>query len=641
MNKIGFKHSLITVVAALLLIAMGTTSYIALEQLKETSSNALQKTIRNSISYEVENIQGYVDQRANPVVDVVKLFEENNYPSDADKANILITAAAVSGASKFTLGYEDGSSYASRSSGTFPGGIGKKEKYDPRTRPWYQLGRSVNELALTDVFFTKDKHEPMVGAVSPIKGDGVLLADVRLAQLQEMLSHVDVTDGAMTFLVDSQGLVLASTADYVAMGENINDIEATQSFATTLLGQEQIFDETVINGIKSTIASERFNVTNNTQWYFVMTVDSNIAYAAQKKASWKLLVVASIITVVFIVLLIVVLNRLYRPVLTLRNLVTRLSNGDGDLTQRLEVTTNDDLGAIAHGINQFIESLQSMMLEVLSVTNRLTEGVKVLQTHSDESASVLEQHQRETEQVATAMAELSSTAELVVQNSEEAARYTQEANLTGETSKSTILKAQDSLSILAKEVEKSTLDVQRMSKETQDIATILNVIGGIAEQTNLLALNAAIEAARAGDQGRGFAVVADEVRALAQRTQQSTGEIDSALIKLQQGSESVVSSIESTKLTSEETIKEAAGVASSLETMTGFVTQINDLSMIISTSAQEQNSVIQEITQNMDRIHTMVESLNAKGNTVLEEATNIAETNHQLANIVGKFKLTH
>jgi len=237
------------------------------------------------------------------------------------------------------------------------------------------------------------------------------------------------------------------------------------------------------------------------------------------------------------------------------------------------------------------------------------------------------------------MAELSSTAELVVQNSEEAARFTQEANLTGDMSKNTILKAQESLSVLAKEVAKSTVDVERMSKETQDIASILTVIGGIAEQTNLLALNAAIEAARAGDQGRGFAVVADEVRALAQRTQQSTGEIDDALIKLQQGSESVVSSIESTKITSEETINEAAGVASSLETMTGFVTKINDLSMLISNSANEQNSVIQEITQNMESIHSMVENLNKKGSSTLQETQNIADTNNQLASIVGKFKL--
>jgi len=113
-----------------------------------------------------------------------------------------------------------------------------------------------------------------------------------------------------------------------------------------------------------------------------MAIDSTIAYAEQTKAFWKPLVVVSIITVISIVLLLFVLNRLYRPVLTLRNLVTSLSSGDGDLTQRLEVTTNDDLDAIARGINQFIESLQSMMLDVQTATNRLTDGVKLTSTHN-------------------------------------------------------------------------------------------------------------------------------------------------------------------------------------------------------------------------------------------------------------------
>jgi len=393
MKNIGFKQSLLSVVTILLLVALGTTSYVALNQLKETSTKSLHAKIQSDLKYEVEKVKGYIFTRVNPVADVVALFEENNYATDEERASVLATAVATSGASKFTLGYEDGKSYASRSSGTFPGGVGKTDKYDPRTRPWYKLGRISTDLALTNVFFTKDKHEPMVGAVSPIKGNGVLLADVRLAQLQEMLIEINTAEGTSTFLVDNNGIVLATTADYVEMGGNINELDGTKEIAHLLLSSEQVIQDEHINGVANTIISAPIRLTANTEWYFVMAIDSTIAYAEQTKAFWQLLVVVSIITVISIVLLLLVLNRLYRPVLTLRNLVTSLSSGDGDLTQRLEVTTNDDLGAIARGINQFIESLQSMMLEVQTATNRLTDGVTILQSHSHESSAVLDQHQ--------------------------------------------------------------------------------------------------------------------------------------------------------------------------------------------------------------------------------------------------------
>jgi methyl-accepting chemotaxis protein len=641
MKGIGFKHTLITAVVVLLLVAQGVTSFVALDHLKKTAKEDLETNILNSLSYEAANIQDYIYQRAQPVVEVATMMQKYNYQTDLEKH--LEFAVAVSGASKLTLGFDDGRAYASRPSDSFPNGVGILSKYDARTRPWYKLGKSTNRLVLSDVFFTSNNNEPMLAAVQPVE-NGVMIGDVRLKQLQEMLEGVHVLDGAAAFITDNKGLLLASTAEYMVRPEEgklyIQDAPALSGIASEITGQDQFITEVKINGINSLLVSRSIELIDGSKWFITISIASRAAYASVMTASWKLITSSVAIAVVFVVLLLGVLGRIYRPVIALRNVVTSLSRGDGDLTQRLQVNSDDDLGLIAQGINLFIENLQSMMLEVQAVTTRLTRGVQVLQSHSDDSAIVLEQHQKETELVATAMEELSATAELVAQNSEQAAQFTQEANRTGATSKQTILMAQNSLKILVEEVQRATVDVENMSHETQDIGSILNVIGGIADQTNLLALNAAIEAARAGEQGRGFAVVADEVRALAKRTQQSTGEIDNALLKLRQGAESVVSSIDSTRSTSEATVVEAAGVAESLESMSGFVSQINDLSIQISTSAHEQNAVIQEITHNMERIHAMVEQLNSKGSTVTQEAKDIAKTNQQLTEIVSKFKLS-
>ena len=178
-----------------------------------------------------------------------------------------------------------------------------------------------------------------------------------------------------------------------------------------------------------------------------------------------------------------------------------------------------------------------------------------------------------------------------------------------------------------------------MNIETQDIASILSVIGGIAEQTNLLALNAAIEAARAGEQGRGFAVVADEVRALAGKTQQSTRQIETALSMLKEGANSVVVAIKQTGNTSQNVVSSAQAVASNLGELTNYVSQINNLSVQISTSAHEQNTVIQELTCNMSRIHSLADGLSTKGQSMCAETASIEAINKQLVAIVNEFKL--
>ena len=637
MDRLGFKNTLIIVMIGLLIISLGITSYLSISKLEETAKSSLISSIMSSSKYEADNINNYINKYAQPVAGLAELYKKYNYTSD--HVSHLQIAVKAAGITKMTLGFNDGRSYTSKpSKKTFPGGVGIPSKYDPRVRDWYKLGKNSPNLVLSDVFATK-KGALLLLAVQSIEG-GVLASDVRLTHLQEQLESVDVVDGSVGMIVDQNGLVLASTSEMVNTQDNIHNIGELSAFSKEMVKNKSTIKEMPLNGVDNLVVATRIVLEGSKPWYLLIAVNEKIAFAPVNKASWQLLILASSISIFFVLILIVVLNRIYRPVIALKEIVANLSSGDGDLTQRLTVSTEDDLGQIAISVNRFIESLQLMMLDVKNVSTKLSEGVLVLKEHSDESASILDKHQQETELVVTAVEELSVAAEAVAENAQDTALFTQEANSSGETSKQTISSAQQSLQRLASEVEGATVNVANMSQETQDIGSILSVIGSIADQTNLLALNAAIEAARAGEQGRGLAVVADEVSALAARTQDSTGEIEKALDKLQHESVSVVSSIDSTRNTSQQTVSEAAGVADSLETMTGFVSRINDLSSQIASSAQEQNSVIHEISENMSRIHTMVQELTSTGASVNQETNHIHDVNNELNGIVGRFKLS-
>lgn len=636
MDQFGFKNTLIVVMTALLIISLGVTGYMSSSQLQSTATENLITHIKSASQYESQAIEQYVENNAKPAKALAALYKKYNYVSEHEK--FMEFTAQVSGVYKLTLGFDDGRSYTSKSSKTFVNGVGDTSKYDPRTRPWYSVGKSNTELTLSDVFFTKG-GDPLVGAVHQIDG-GVLLADIRLGNLQKILKGVDVIPGSTAFIMDAKGIVLASTTEQINLKDNIKDNDDLKKFSDEIFITGSAIVELPLNGVNNVIVSTEINLIDDIKWYLVVAVDREIAYATVNSTLQKQYITAVVIGAIFLLMLIVIITKLYQPVIALKMVVQNLSSGNGDLTQRLAINSKDDLGDIAQGINTFIENLQKMILEVKTFTTELSDGVDNLRSQTSESNHILDEHQLETNQIVTAIEELSVTAQFVASNATNAAQFTQEANRSGEASRATIINAQNSLTQLVDEVEQATLNVTRMSTETQDISSILSVIGGIADQTNLLALNAAIEAARAGEQGRGFAVVADEVRALAARTQDSTGEIDKGLNKLQQGAITVVSSINATKNTSEKTVDETVKISASLEEMSDYVTKINDLSTQISTSANEQNVVIHDISETMHRIHSMADQLTNTGTVVFEEVNQIASVNNNLTHIIDQFKVS-
>lgn len=354
----------------------------------------------------------------------------------------------------------------------------------------------------------------------------------------------------------------------------------------------------------------------------------------------RTITLALLIAGILIMLLSVAATRVaYRPIISLRELVAELSQGNGDLTRRLVVTGQDDLGQISAGINRFIQSLQEMMLEVDGATARLSHGIQQLTHQTEANKQLIDSHVQETDLAVTAITEMSSTASSVAENAAAAARLTQKTNEQANASRLVVNTAITSVTTLVDEVDATAGSIQTMQQDAEQISSVLGVIGSIAEQTNLLALNAAIEAARAGEQGRGFAVVADEVRALAARTQSSTREIKEMLGKLQSGTQMVVQSIDSTKHSCLRTADNTSLVTTALDEMSTHIVDINDLSTMMATAAEEQRAVTEEISRNMNAIKDVIHSLQVNGEETIHSTACMSETYRQLSDIVSHFKL--
>lgn len=633
--KFGFKQILLATVSIIIAISVGSSNYFSYKSESEGLTAAIYKATQDRIRIEGHKVEHYLNAKAKSVEQVADDYRAHGYRyNHAERMRVGALAADVF---NLMIGFENGDAYASID---YPGWINNKNSpsYDPRTRAWYQEGKRSSGLIYTNPYEDATTGQLMVSVGKNAgDGNGVVLADIPLDVLSETVSEIDM-DGATALMMTEDTTVLASSSTAVKTGDKLMDYQSLAALATKATSTDSMMADYSLGGAEKVMFTQAVNYGDK-KWYLLVGLDKSVIFAPLV-ASQKQAVIRTIIyLVVSVMLTLFILNVLYRPILALKQTIVGLSEGNGDLTQRLEVKTNDDLGQISEGVNRFIEYIQSLMIKIDEASTDLRENVRQLEHKSDENNHMLTQHVQETEQIVTAIEEMSSTADSVAQSAGDTAQSTRVASDIGSHSLVAVGDAQSKVNELVAEVEKTSVNLQSMSEESKGISDILTVIGEIAEQTNLLALNAAIEAARAGEQGRGFAVVADEVRALASRTQDSTEEIENALTRLLSVNDNVVQSMERTKDTCGETFNNTEKVGTSLNELTTHVTGINDLSLQIATAAEEQSSVTQEISRNMSALSDIVNELNRNGEQALMQTNSISNINEQLVSIVGEFKI--
>ncbi len=387
-----------------------------------------------------------------------------------------------------------------------------------------------------------------------------------------------------------------------------------------------------------TVFYELTNLYGN-QWLIGVVLDKNQVMAEATQLGWIAFFATIISTLFCSIALYIGVSRQLKPLDRLRDSLREINSGEGDLTKRIVVSSNDEFGKLSNDFNQFLEYLQNLISQVKNISLEVRKNTDFTADAASASSQRVQKQLQELESLTVAMDDMSSIAQNVSDNAQRASGAAQEADNAACKGVEVVSNTSQSISTLTAEMEMAVSKINELSGYSDNISSILTVITGIAEQTNLLALNAAIEAARAGEMGRGFAVVADEVRALASRTQQSTEEIKKMISQLQLGVGSAEDIILKGRNTAKHTQEIAAQADSMLNEIRNSISQINALTTDIANAADSQNTTTMEVNQSTNMMRTMSQTASERATEQEQRCAGMVELTSKQDIELNKFKV--
>ena len=529
----------------------------------------------------------------------------------------------------------------------------------------FKKGRNLpkGEVALIDFApYTPSYEAPASFIASPIfdgsEQVGVLIFQMPVGRINEVMTHsqswadIGLGESGETYIVGSDKKMRSLSRFFVEDPEGylglMSDLVDAKTLKTmrgleTSIGLQPVHTEGVRDALDGNAGYSLFEDYRGVpvysaytpldigglNWVLMSEIDEAEALAALATVRSKVITNGVLVMLVALiggaVVGVFISGNMGRPIDITVARLRDIAEGDGDLTKRMDESRSDELGDVSRYFNLFSSNIQSLLVGLTSATTQVHTASGSLHDIATSTTMAIDSQHSQTEQIASAVTEMTASIEEVARNTLEASAFAQAATEASAEGLGLVEESVASIKLLSGELENTTSIVEKLTEDSSEIGGMLTVIEGIAEQTNLLALNAAIEAARAGETGRGFAVVADEVRSLAQKTQGSTHEIKEIITRLQSGTQSAFGAMERSRSSSEDCVAMSETVRTAFLTIADKVDQMNGLSVQIANAAEEQSATSNEIQENIVAISDVSEKSAVRVSSVAAASDQLAQ----------------
>ena len=666
--KNSVTAKLVGATASAIFVILLITTYILVSKVSENTSERLDSDIEKSIELYASDIESYfkthitraeVIFRNTWLIDWFEQHRDRGQNLDTPEYKRMMKVF-----SREMKGREDIASvfFGSKYTGEYfdQGGVSGLTGYNVLTRPWWQEVRDTNAWNVSGVTYEPQIESfyvainfPIVNFSNEFIGAGGV--DLYLQAIDEIVSKINFDGVGQAFLIDNNGDMIVFNSEKLA-DVNIAERKTTNIKLANLETNNQHdgfsdLSKQMLSKAKGTAKvvwnNEQYHVQYrdvvveklNLKWKLAVMVPQDYVDAPVNEAIISAILVSSGILLITLLVLWFSTAKLLQPLLSVKQALVEIAGGAGDLSQRIKIKSDDEVGQLSDAFNRFIEQIQNIVSRVQQTSEELRDTTVKVAKVSEITVSKTSDAEQELHLATDTVSSMAENAHTIKERISTARETAHIASQTSQKGQDVLASSMDGLVKLNANFDSAVHTIEELRASSQSIGEVMDVIKNIADQTNLLALNAAIESARAGEHGRGFAVVADEVRQLAQRTQESTTSIQQNIEDLQAKAHAAEDSMSNTREQVNQYMDNSKTVHTQLTEIASVVeTNRDDMQEIVNITS-EQDNVAQNIREMMQHVNQLGTDTSDEAQSLMKISTALENKTDRLKDLVGRFKI--